>query len=76
MKGKLSATIEEPLIKFLDSIPGKTRSEKLERILEKFKRLEEEKRLRQQLGQFRKEDDERLEREAWERTFEEAMWSE
>ncbi|MEW6325117.1 MAG: hypothetical protein AB1515_06995 [Nitrospirota bacterium] len=76
MKGKLSATIEEPLIKFLDSIPGKTRSEKLERILETFRRLEEDKRLRRQLGQHREEEDECLEREAWERTFEESMWSE
>jgi uncharacterized Zn finger protein (UPF0148 family) len=76
MKGKLSATIEEPLIKFLDSIPGKTRSEKLERVLEKFKRIEEERRLRQQLGQSREDKDEGAEREAWERTMEEAMWNE
>jgi len=29
MKGKLSATVEEPLLAFLDSLPGKLRPEKL-----------------------------------------------
>jgi hypothetical protein len=76
MKVKLSATIEEPLIEFLDSVPGKTRSEKLERILETFRLIEEERRLRQQLGQSEEDKDERAEQEAWERTMGEAMWSE
>jgi len=76
VKGKLSATVEEPLLDFLDSLPGKTRSEKLERILSKFKQLEEEKELRRQLGGRSEDDDEQLEREAWERTVAEAMWSE
>ena len=76
MKGKLSATVEQPLLAFLDSLPGKTRSAKLERILARFKQLAEEKRLRQQLGGYEEEDDEQAEREAWERTFAEAMWNE
>ena len=33
MKTKLSTTIEKPLINFLDSLPGESRSEKLERLL-------------------------------------------
>ncbi|HEY2934824.1 MAG TPA: hypothetical protein VGK99_24070 [Acidobacteriota bacterium] len=76
MKGKLSATIAEPLLDFLDSLPGETRSEKLERILEKFKKLEEEKKLRKQLDVYRESEDEQIEREVWERTVAEAMWSE
>jgi hypothetical protein len=72
MKGKLSATVEEPLLEFLDSLPGKTRSEKLERILKKFRELEEERLLRHQLNEAR-EDDEEWEREAWEQTVSEAM---
>lgn len=76
MKGKLSATVEEPLIKFLDSMPGRTWSEKLELVLAAFRRMEEERRLRRQLGQRLEGADERLEREAWERTMEESMWSE
>ena len=75
MKGKLSATVEEPLLQFLDSLPGKTRSEKLERILKKFRELEEERVLRHQLSAAR-EDDEEAEREAWEQTVSEAMWKE
>jgi len=76
VKGKLSATVEEPLLAFLDSLPGKTRSEKLEGILTRFKRVAEEKQLREQLAGYREEEDERSEREAWERTFAEAMWNE
>lgn len=75
MKGKLSATVEEPLLEFLDSLPGKTRSEKLERVLTKFRDLEEERLLRHQLSELR-EDDEEWEREAWEQTVSEAMWKE
>ena len=76
MKGKLSATVEEPLLAFLDSLPGKSRSEKLERVLERFKRFADDKRLREQLSGYRQEEDEQLEQEAWERTFDEAMWNE
>lgn len=76
MKGKLSATVEEPLLEFLDSLPGKTRSEKLERILSAFKQWEEEKQLRRQLGDYREDEEEVLEREAWERTVAETMWRE
>ncbi|HEY3132079.1 MAG TPA: hypothetical protein VGL91_21665 [Acidobacteriota bacterium] len=76
MKGKLSATVAEPLLEFLDSLPGKTRSEKLERVLERFKQIEQEKLLRKQLSACREGADEQLEREQWERTVAEAMWSE
>lgn len=76
MKGKLSATVEEPLLEFLDSLPGRTRSEKLERVLERFKRWVDDKRLREQLAGYGEEENERREQEAWERTFDEAMWNE
>ena len=76
MKGKLSATVEDSLLEFLDSLPGSTRSEKLERVLEKFKRVEEERQLRQQLKNYQEDDEERVERDVWERTMDDAMWSE
>lgn len=76
MKGRLSATVAEPLLEFLDSLPGNSRSEKLERVLLRFKEMKDEKRLREQLSGYREDDEERIEREAWERTFDEAMWSE
>ena len=76
MKGKISATVEEPLLEFLDSLPGRTRSEKLERVLARFKRIVDEQHLREQLAEYREDQDERQETDAWERTFDEAMWSE
>ena len=42
MKAKLSATVAQPLLDFLDSLPGKTQSQKLERILSRFKQFEAE----------------------------------
>jgi len=76
MKAKLSATVEEPLIEFLDSLPGNTRSEKLEVVLTRYKMLQEELELREQLAVYYEDEDERREREAWELTVAEAMWSE
>ena len=74
MKGKLSATVDEPLLEFLDSLPGKTRSEKLALVLTNFRELEEERRLRLQLSE--QSEGEESEREAWEQTVSEAMWRE
>ena len=76
MKAKLSATVEEPLIEFLDSLPGSTRSEKLEIVLSRYKKLQEELQLRDQLAVYYEDEDERREREAWEMNVAEAMWSE
>ncbi len=76
MKGKISATIDAPLLEFLDSVPGSTRSEKLGRVLQKFKQLTEDQQLRRQLASHREDDHERVDREAWERTVSEAMWNE
>jgi hypothetical protein len=76
VKGKLSATVQEPLLDFLDSLPGKSRSEKLERILARFKEIRDDMLLREQLAGDTEDEDEEREREAWERTFDEAMWKE
>jgi hypothetical protein len=76
LKGKISATVQEPLLDFLDSLPGRTRSEKLERVLALYKEMHDDRRLREQLSGHREDEDEQREREAWARTFEETMWSE
>jgi hypothetical protein len=78
MKGKLSASVDEALIEFLDSLPGKTRSEKLELVLTRYKQLEEVRLLRHQLSEFNQDgaQDDEWEREAWEHTASVAMWSE
>lgn len=76
MKEKISATIEKHLLKYLDSLPGETRSAKLEALIARFKKFDEEKRLRRQLAQYQEDDEGRIERETWERTMEEELWSE
>lgn len=76
MKGKLSATVEQPLLDYLDSLPGETRSEKLERVLLRYKKLQEELELRAQLAVFYEDDDEQRDREAWELTVAESQWRE
>ncbi|MGH9338253.1 MAG: hypothetical protein ACRD1R_01350 [Acidobacteriota bacterium] len=68
--------MEEPLLDFLDSLPGKTRSEKLERALITVKRFEEEKELRRLLSEYQEDEEEKREREIWECSFAEAMWNE
>jgi hypothetical protein len=68
--------VEELLRAFLDSLHGESRSGELGRVLERYKRLVDDKRLREQLAGYREEESERLEQEAWGRTFDEAMWNE
>lgn len=76
MKAKLSATVEQPLLEYLDSLPGKTRSEKLERVLARYKRLQEELDLREDLTSMYEDEQERRDREAWELTVAESQWRE
>ena len=76
MKSKLSATVEEPLIEFLDSLPGKTRSEKLEFVIARYQKLSEELDLREQLAVYYEDEGERRDREAWELTVAESQWRE
>ncbi len=76
MKGKISVTIDRSLLEFLDSLPGDSRSWKIEKALSKLKSVLEEEKLRAQLGAGREEDSERVEREIWESTVAEAMWNE
>ncbi len=76
MKSKISVTMDESLIKFLDSLPGRSRSEKIEGAVRKIKKMADERDLRIQLGAYREDDEERMERELWESTVAEAMWTE
>lgn len=76
MKAKLSATVNEPLVRFLDSLPGKSRSEKLERALSLLRQWQEERQLRRQLAEAHESEQDRREREDWEQIMEEAMWTE
>lgn len=76
MKEKVSVTIDAALLRFVDRLPGASRSEKLERVLRHFKRVREDLALRRALAGAREQDDERAEREAWTRTMERDQWNE
>jgi hypothetical protein len=68
--------MDRSLLEFLDSLPGDSRSQKIEGAVRKIKKVAEEKDLRIQLGGYREDDPERVERELWESTIAEAMWTE
>lgn len=76
MKEKLSVTVDRPLVRFLDSLPGRSRSEKLEQVLRRFQVVSEELALRGALAEHGQDDDERREHEAWIRTMKHDQWSE
>jgi hypothetical protein len=70
-KAKLSVTVDRPLVRFLDSVAGGSRSAKLEHVLRRYRRAVAEADLRRALAAGGSMDDERLESEAWARTMEE-----
>lgn len=76
MKEKLSVTVEEPLVRFLDSLPGNSRSEKLEKVLRRFQEVSEDLLLRNALARQAEVEGGRDEDEAWSRTMEHDQWNE
>ena len=74
MKAKLSVTVDVALVTFLDSLPGKTRSAKLEAALREYRKIHEDLKLREELAAYVEDDEERLEREAWAQARAEVMW--
>ncbi len=76
MKTKVSATVEARLIEFLDALPGRSRSEKLEFVLERYQKLQTELDLRQKLAVYYEDDKERRDRAGWELVVAESQWRE
>ncbi|MDA0738413.1 MAG: hypothetical protein O2999_07490 [Nitrospirae bacterium] len=76
MKEKLSVTVEEPLVRFLDSLPGNSRSEKLEKVLRRFQDVSADVLLRKALARHAEAGGGREEDEAWSRTMEHDQWNE
>ncbi len=76
MKEKLSVTVDQPLVKFLDSLPGHSRSDKLDRVLRQFKAASDDLALRRALAAYRDSDIDSQEHEAWTRTMEHDQWNE
>ncbi|MBM4122267.1 MAG: hypothetical protein FJ249_06720 [Nitrospira sp.] len=76
MKEKLSVTVDQPLVRFLDSLPGQSRSEKLERVLRRFQEVSEDLTLRRALAKHKEPEDEQRGHAALIELMEEAMWRE
>jgi hypothetical protein len=76
MKAKLSLTLDEALVAFVDAEPGATRSEKIESVLRRYRDVQRDLRLREELTAVGQTDDDRVETETWGRIMQEAMWRE
>jgi hypothetical protein len=76
MKAKLSLTLEESLVAFVDAEPGATRSEKVETVLRRYREVQRDLKLRDELAAFNDTSDDRSETAAWQRVMQEAMWRE
>jgi hypothetical protein len=76
VKEKLSVTLDPALVKFLDRLPGASRSSKIERVLQHFKAVKADLALRKALAAAHEGESARAEREAWVRTMEHDQWNE
>jgi len=76
MKAKLSLTLDEGLVAFVDTEPGATRSEKIESVLRRYRDVRRDLRLREELAASGETADDRVETETWGRVMQEAMWRE
>ena len=74
MKAKVSLTLDESLVAFVDSQPGATRSEKIERALCRYRDAWDDMQLRRALAGHDGNDDEAAEEAAWRGVMQEAMW--
>jgi len=75
MKEKISVTVEKPLVAFLDSLPGDSRSEKLEKIIRQFRRAVEDRELRRALAGQKDPDEEQGAHQAMTALMQEDMWT-
>ena len=76
VKAKLSVTLDESLVAFVDAEPGETRSEKIESVLRRYRAVQRELKLREQLAAFSATESDDSETDAWRRVMQEAMWRE
>jgi hypothetical protein len=74
VKAKVSLTIDDALLDFLDGQPGATRSEKVETALRRYRDAWTDMRLREELATYNAKDDD-AETAAWRVVMQEAMWS-
>lgn len=76
MKKKLSLTLDESLLTFVDSESGASRSEKIETIVRRYRDARRDAELRRELAAFNATADDDAEAEAWRRVMEAAQWNE
>jgi len=76
MKEKLSVTMERPLVRFLDSLPGDSRSQKLEQVLRRFQEVADDVELRRALAAHKDSDEEQRAHAALRDLMEAAAWRE
>ena len=75
MKAKVSLTLDDSLVDFVDRQPGATRSQKVEAALRRYRDAWRDAQLREQLAASgEKEED--AETAAWRSVMQEAMWRE
>ncbi len=74
MKAKVSLTLDDALLAFVDTQPGVTRSQKVESALRRYRDAWQDARLRAALTESSDDQDDRAEADAWRRVMQEAMW--
>jgi hypothetical protein len=76
MKTKLSVTLDEALVVFVDNEPGSSRSDKIESILRRYRDAVRDVQLRKELAAFNSSTDDIAESDAWRQVMEASLWSE
>jgi hypothetical protein len=76
MKAKVSLTLDDALVAFVDAQPGATRSQKVEEALRRYRDAWEDLRLREELAAYDADSKDTAEAEAWRSVMQEAMWRE
>ena len=76
MKAKLSLTLDEALVEFVDSEPGESRSEKIEGMLRRYREARQDACLRRELAAFNASSGDDAESAAWRQVMETSQWNE
>jgi hypothetical protein len=76
LKAKVSLTLDDALVAFVDAQPGATRSEKVETALRRYRDAWRDLKLREELAAWGESEDDRAEGAAWARVMQESMWRE
>jgi hypothetical protein len=76
MKIKLSVTLDDSLLRFVDSESGASRSEKIETIVRRYRDARRDADLRRELAEFNATSSDDAEIEAWRQVMEASAWSE